>query len=66
MTALPHRPRFWTGPRLFALGATALVLAVFIAANVHLVAVSFTSRPDCALQVTTEGAVAYRAAKPSC
>lgn len=65
MTAL-SRPRFWTGPRLFALAATALVAILFIGANAHLIAVAFTSKPDCALQPSTEGAASYRAAKPSC
>jgi hypothetical protein len=60
-----HR-RFWTGPRLFALGAAALVILAFIAANAHLIAVSFASKPDCVLQPAKEGAVVYRAAKPSC
>lgn len=57
---------YWTGPRLFALTIAALVMAIFIAANIHLVAVSFASRPDCVLQPNTEGVAALRAAKPSC
>lgn len=57
---------FWTGPRLFALVASALVLVIFFGANAHLIAVAFESRPDCVLQPQTEGAAMYRAAKPSC
>jgi hypothetical protein len=65
----PHaaRPdRFWTGPRLFAIAATAAVMLLFIGANAHLIAVSFASKPDCVLQPAKEGVVVYRAAKPSC
>jgi hypothetical protein len=57
---------FWTGPRVFALAASGLVLAVFFAANAHLVAVSFASRPDCVLQPHKEGAATFKAAKPAC
>ncbi len=58
--------RYWSGPRLFALGASACVLIVFIGANAHLIAVSFASNPDCVLQSQTEGVASLRAAKPSC
>lgn len=57
---------YWTGPRLFALIAAALTLAIFIGANIHLVVVSFASRPDCVLQPNTEGVAALRPAKPAC
>ncbi|MFD1882865.1 hypothetical protein [Paracoccus pacificus] len=57
---------FWTGPRLFALVASVLVLTIFIAANIHLIVVSFASNPECALQPNMEGVVALRAARPSC
>ena len=57
---------YWTGPRILALGIVTLVMAIFIAANIHLVAVSLASRPDCVLQPDTEGVAALRAAKPSC
>lgn len=57
---------YWTGPRLFALSVAALVLAIFIAANIHLVAVSLSSRPDCVLNPNTEGVATLRAARPSC
>ncbi len=62
------RPRVWTRPRLFALAASALVLVLFVAANAHLIAVSFASQPGCVPhpQSSTEGAALYRAAKPSC
>ncbi|MFD2739985.1 hypothetical protein ACFSUD_10425 [Sulfitobacter aestuarii] len=65
MTTL-SQPRFWSRPRLLALGGTALLLLVFFGANAHLIAVSFASKPDCVLQSPTEGAAALRAAKPSC
>lgn len=65
MTSL-IRAGFWTGPRLFALAATAVVTVLFVGANAHLIAVSFASSPDCVLQPAKEGAVTYRAAKPSC
>lgn len=66
MTAPALSRAFWTGPRLFALGAVVLTLAIFIGANIHLVAVSFASRPDCVLQPNTEGVAALRPAKPAC
>lgn len=68
MTSMPApaRSRFWTGPRLFALAATALVLIVFIGANAHFIAVSFASQPDCALDPSNEGVAALRPAKMSC
>lgn len=65
MTALTHL-RFWTGPRLFALAAVGFVTVLFVGANAHLIAVAFSSRPDCVLHPQTEGAAALRAAKPSC
>lgn len=60
------RTKTWTGPRLFALCAVLSVLVIFFGANAHLIAVSFSSKPDCVLQPTTEGVATYRAAKPSC
>ncbi|WP_164871017.1 hypothetical protein [Mesobaculum littorinae] len=51
-------------PRLFALAAAALVTAIFVAANVHLVSVSLSSQPTCI--ATKEGAGHHRPAKPSC
>jgi len=67
MTSLSRtRTRFWTGPRLVALAAVAVVSMLFVGANAHLVVVSFSSRPDCVLQPSIEGVAAYRAAKPSC
>lgn len=66
MSAGAFSRAYWTGPRLFAWGAVALTLAIFIGANIHLVAVSFASRPDCVLQPNTEGVAALRPAKPAC
>jgi hypothetical protein len=65
MTSLT-RPRYWSGSRLFAYGAAALTVLIFIGANAHLIAVSFASNPDCVLQPAKEGAVTHRAAKSSC
>lgn len=58
--------RFWTRSRLFACGAAAFVMVLFMGANAHLIAVSFMSRPDCVLQPAREGVAVYSAAKPSC
>ena len=41
------------------------MLAVFVAANAHLIVVSFASQPDCVAHGAAGGA-AFRAAKPSC
>ena len=49
--------------RLLALGLAGIVLAIFVAANAHLVVVSLASQPDCVAQA---GGAASRAAKPSC
>lgn len=65
MIAALHR-HFSTGPRLFALAVSLLVAVLFIGANVHLIKVSFASRPDCVLQSSTEGVAVLRAAKPTC
>ncbi|MFV0474547.1 MAG: hypothetical protein ACK5MQ_10140 [Pikeienuella sp.] len=65
MTA-PPRSGFWTRPRLFALATTFAVVAVFAAANAHLIYVSFASQPDCVLSSSETGTASYRAAKPSC
>lgn len=61
-----RQPSFWTRPRLFAVGVALAVLAIFVAANAHLVYVSFASQSDCVLSSSEEGAAPYRAAKPSC
>lgn len=59
--------RFWTRPRLMALGAVAVCAAVFVAANAHLVMVSLASAPGCAASLTVDGqAIPYRAADSSC
>ncbi len=62
---IASRVTFWTRPRLVGIAMALIVLAVFVAANAHLIAVSFASQPDCVLSSTPEGA-AFRAAKPSC
>lgn len=53
---------------VLALALAALVVAVFIGANAHLVYVAFTSQPDCvphAKEVGVEGAP-LRAARSAC
>jgi hypothetical protein len=59
-TAPPDRlsPR----QRLAAIALAVIVLAAFVAANAHLIVVSFASQPVCVAQ----GGAALRAAKPSC
>lgn len=61
-------PPFWSRPRILALGAVAVGVAVLIGANAHLVYVSFASQPACVphLKLPQEGAATYRAAKSSC
>lgn len=51
--------------RLAGLALCFAVIAVFAAANAHLIAVSFASQPDCVLSPSQKGA-AFRAAKPAC
>ena len=60
--------RFWTRGRLIGAAMAAGIVAVFIAANAHLLAVAFASQPDCVphLKTQTEGATGYLAAKSSC
>lgn len=64
MTKTLWRPR---GKQLGFLIAFA-VIAVFAAANAHLIHVAFQSQPDCALGQETPGkdGVVHRAAKPAC
>ncbi|MGR3464569.1 hypothetical protein [Limimaricola sp.] len=62
MIARASRP---SRARLAGLALGLAVVAVFAAANAHLIAVSFASQPDCVLSPTQEGA-AFRAAKPAC
>lgn len=61
-----RQPLFRTRPRVFGTVLALTVAVVFVAANAHLVFVSFASRPDCVLSQTSEGAPTFRAAKPSC
>lgn len=58
--------RFWSRNRMLAAGIVLAVIAIFVAANTHLIYVSFASQPDCVLSASEEGAAFYRAAKPSC
>jgi hypothetical protein len=62
--ANPFRSRW----RIAALTLSALAVAVFVGANAHLIAVSFSSQPDCVphLKAPKEGVAQYRAAVSSC
>jgi hypothetical protein len=62
------RPPLWSRWRLAALAMCAVVLAVFIGANAHLIAVSFSSQPACVphSKSPNEGAGQLRAAISSC
>ena len=64
----PSAGASWSRQRVAALALAAAVLAVFVAANAHLIAVSFASQPDCVAHAKSpvEGVATYRAAKPSC
>ena len=66
--AVAHPPEGSRQRRVLAWAIVGAVLAVFVGANAHLVAVSFASQPDCVLRTDpiTEGAGVFRAAKPSC
>lgn len=55
----------FTHPRVLAIFAAFLVVAIFVAANVHLVSVSLSSQPSC-VETAKKGAGTYRPAKPSC
>jgi hypothetical protein len=59
---------FWSRWRIAALAMSAAVLAIFVGANAHLIAVAFSSQPNCVphLKAPVEGAAQYRAAKSSC
>ena len=52
-------------PRVLAISAACLVVAIFVADNVHLVSVSLSSQPSC-VETAKKGAGTYRPAKPSC
>lgn len=65
----PNSP--WRGPgrqRLLAILAAVAVLAVVVAANAHLLQVSFASQPDCVphLKSPDGSGTSFRAAKPAC
>ena len=62
------RPPARSRSRIVALAIGAVALAVFAGANAHLIAVSFSSRPDCVphLKSPVEGAAQLRAAVSSC
>ena len=52
--------------RLKWLALAALLLAVFVGANVHLVYVAIQSQPECALHPASEAAPLLRPAGPAC
>lgn len=62
MTALPERRWSW---RLFAYALAGLCVAVFVAANGHLIYVAVTSQPECVPHQKSDGSL-YQAAKPAC
>ncbi len=69
MTGLTRaRPPFWSRSRLAVLGMLAIVVAIFVGANAHLIVVSLSTQPACVphLKAPEEGAATYRAAMPSC
>lgn len=62
MTAVARRRWSW---RLFAFAVAGLCVAVFVAANAHLIYVAVTSQPDCVPHQKGEGEL-YQAAKSAC
>lgn len=62
MTALGKRRLSW---RLCAAVLAGLCVAVFVAANAHLIYVAVTSQPDCVPHQKGEGGL-YQAAKSAC
>jgi hypothetical protein len=64
----PPSPRLWTRGRVLGVTLALSILGLFIAANTHLVALAYSSQPDCVphLKSPKEGAATFRAAKPSC
>ncbi len=62
MTALGAQRVSW---RLIAYALAGLCVAVFVAANAHLIYVAVTSQPDCVPHQKGEGG-AYQAAKSAC
>jgi len=56
----------WSRQRRLAVAGALLVAALFIAANVHLVMVSFGSMPDCVAPAHQEQSAMLRVAKPAC
>jgi hypothetical protein len=68
MTDLPAGgARHWTRARLLATAAILAGVAVFVAANAHLVLVAVGSQPDCVPHLKDPGdGAAYRAAASSC
>lgn len=62
MSALSERRFSW---RLWAAMLAGLCIAVFVAANAHLIYVAVTSQPDCVPHQKGEGGL-YQAAKSAC
>lgn len=53
--------------RRMLIGAAVLIVAVLLAANIHLVYVAFSSQPGCVTHLKNEGEPGtYRAAKSAC
>lgn len=56
----------WSRQRRLAVGGALLVMVVFIAANVHLIMVSFGSMPACVAPANEDQSAMLRVAKPAC
>jgi len=52
--------------RIVGWGLSAVVVAVFVAANAHLIVVAVATQPDCVAVPPAEGGAALRAARPAC
>jgi hypothetical protein len=67
-TRAEGRAPFRSRQRIIAISLVGIGLAVLVGANAHLVAVSFSSQPDCVphLKAPVEGAAQFRAAVSSC
>ena len=56
----------WSRQRRLAVAGGVLVLAVFFAANAHLVMVAFGSMPACVAPADQDQSAMLRVAKPAC
>lgn len=56
----------WSRQQQIAVATAVLVMALFVAANVHLVMVSFASMPACVAPASDDQPAMLRVAKPAC